>query len=655
MASQLQTGSVDLPIPVHSDGLSYHHPLLSLRLFHVLWFGLLTAVGAFWAYYRVFSGFSRYDDEGSLMASTKQFIQGQRLYDEIFSPYGPVYYFYEKLLHKLTATPVTHDVVRLSGLIPWMLTSLICAWIVLRLTDSLLLATLTDLITVLTLALFANEPGHPQEICMLMLVLLAASGVLVAQGQRTLGYVLMGALPAALLLVKVNLGIFAILAVALTLTLHTRLTFFSRLFSVLSFAAAFVLPYLLMQHKFADSSARVYCALVTAAVGAIGLVAFRANRSNIVAGAEFRVAVFSFLLMLGAILGTLLAQGSTWGATLYCLVLLHLHTSVNGTWYIPAGLGEGWLFWALSGLVVAGGFVVLQRKHKALAELWLFPLELLYGLGVFAAQLTQDSAAFAFALPFCWLALYPSDQTGRSRLSLQRTLLCVITTIQALYAFPIAGSQAAFIRILFIVVAAVSIGDFLRWRRAHHALSQFDERMLRAFASIVAIGAVIGFASLARAQRRHYQALPALNLAGAKRIHLPAEQANTYRWLTRNIQSYCDTVVGLPELPSLNFWTGLVPPGGLNIDGWVLVLSDAQQNNIESALAAHARACAVYNPDIVSFWNPRGDDLSGLPLVRYIHSNFKVAGSFNNYFFLVRNQRDLAGIAESVVDSGAAP
>src|SRR5450432_2698268 len=91
----------------------------------------------------MFTGFSPYDDEGSLMLSVKQYLGGMRLYEEVFSVYGPVYYFYNAVVRTLTSTPVTHDVTRISSLFPWLSCTLLSAWITLRLTKSLLLAAIT--------------------------------------------------------------------------------------------------------------------------------------------------------------------------------------------------------------------------------------------------------------------------------------------------------------------------------------------------------------------------------------------------------------------------------------------------------------------------------------------------------------------------------
>ena len=118
------------------------------RLCIALWFLVLSALAGIAAYYWMFTGFSVWDDEGTLLLTVRQFLGGMKLYDQI-KGYGPVYYFYNWILRAASGTPTTHDIVRMSSLIPWLLTALVCAWIVLRLTRSLLLASFTHLLTFL--------------------------------------------------------------------------------------------------------------------------------------------------------------------------------------------------------------------------------------------------------------------------------------------------------------------------------------------------------------------------------------------------------------------------------------------------------------------------------------------------------------------------
>jgi hypothetical protein len=614
-------------------------------LLRLLWFGLLTFFSGIWAYYRIFTGFSFYDDEGSMMASVKQYLDGLKLYDQFWSGYGPVYYFYNWLLRTSTGTPVTHDVVRISSLLPWLATPLVCAWIVLRVTDSLVLATLAHLLTLYSLVFFAFEPGHPQELCILLLVCFVASGTLIGQRRHWLGTILLGALPAALLLIKVNIGIFAILAAGLSLSFHARENRLSKTLGTCFVAASLFLPFALMRHQLADTQALVYCVLVIASVAALSMVLFRGDKTISITFRDFGIVVISFVLTFFVIVLVTIAQGSSLHGMLDRLVLQHLKVSVGGLWYAPVSLTAKWLCWAFSGMAAAGWVAFSRKNSGSWSSKCLFPIKLLYGLGVIAALfLVNASQLFAFATPFCWLVLYPLPENGVSRLVFPRTLLCTTAVLQTLYAYPVAGSQIVFIRILLMVVGVICVDDFWLWFAAEYDFGFRQHWLLRIAGSVALFYLLFGYAHMAYVQRKSYNSLPALNLAGASRIHLSDRQARDYQWLTRSSVSYCDILIGLPNIPSLNFWAGLDPPGRLNVDAWMMVLSDKEQLDIELELSKHPNACAIYNPEILGFWNRNGRDMSGLPLVRYIHDEFKPVGTMDNFVFLVRNERDLSKI-----------
>src|SRR6266542_1683370 len=101
---------------------------------------ILAALICIAAYFTMLTRFSFWDDEGALMLPVKQYLEGMRIYQDIFSIYGPIYFFYNVILRSVTGTPVTHDVTRASSVLPWLAVSLLCAWIVWRLTRSIVFA-----------------------------------------------------------------------------------------------------------------------------------------------------------------------------------------------------------------------------------------------------------------------------------------------------------------------------------------------------------------------------------------------------------------------------------------------------------------------------------------------------------------------------------
>jgi hypothetical protein len=614
-----------------------------LRRHHtILWLVLLTLLGAVLGYYRLFTGFSDWDDEGSLMMSVKQYLQGYTLYADMPSGYGPVYYFYNSAVRTLSGTAVTHNATRFGAILPLLMTCLICAWYIFQFTRSLVLASAVHISTFLLLGFFGYEPGHPQELCILLLVSFIAAGQLVSSRRwHSLGISLLGIIAAALCLVKVNIGVFMVLAAALAFLFHLPDGRLTRAATVIAAAAAISLPFILMKSRLDDFRTQAFCVVVAASIISVMLRLIALPRIESIRARDCWIAIGSFAAFFAGTLLYLETRGIGLFAILDSLVLSNLRLSVlSRVWYVPPPLARLWIQWAIVGTATA---LVLNRletdEHVAHESVsWvLFPLKLLFGAAT--AALGFFRITLGFAPPFAWLALTPPSGEARASQSFPRTLLCSAGILQTLYAYPAAGSQREFIKIPLLLIAALCVADGASGLSFRTRLSP---RTLKWAMAVLLIAVPVSYLALIHRSQQTYNALPSLALRGAERIHVEAEEARQYQWLTNNIENYCDVMFGLPNIPSLHFWTARDPVTTLIWDGWILNATAEQQNAVQSALAKHRDACIVYNPDLVAFWNRTGDlDVEALPLVRYIRSEFKTLAETNHYSLLIRNDRPL--------------
>ena len=82
------------------------------------------------------------------------------------------------------------------------------------------------------------------------------------------------------------------------------------------------------------------------------------------------------------------------------------------------------------------------------------------------------------------------------------------------------------------------------------------------------------------------------------------------------------------------------PTTELEMNFWMLGLSAQEQARIVQALAAHPRACVVYNPAILALWNSGGQmDFESLPLVQYIQQGFRPIAASGEYRLLIHKER----------------
>jgi hypothetical protein len=614
-----------------------------------VWFAILTVPAAVAAYYRIFSGIAEWDDEGTMMMTVRQYLTGARLYEEIYSGYGPVYYFYNWLVRSVTGTVLNHNTVRITSAAVVVVCSLVCAWMVLRLTQSLAAASVTHLLVFRVLAFFGNEPGHPQELCMLLLLGLTGSGIFAAKPRtRWLAMAAAGSLAAALTLIKVNIGIFAILAVAVTVLFQAPPGWFSRPAEYAAGAAALLLPFALMRAHLNDPAAQAYCFVITASIAGVLAGAAGFAQAGTLSFRECLAAAAGFAATFVLVLLVLVWQGVPMPATLNMLVLDHVRINVSqGFWYRAVELGRIWMAWAMAGMGTAMLVTRAVRSGEQSVYRLLPPFQVLFGASGLLIALAVPGLLLGFVTPFCWLLLYPQADAP-PRQAYARLLLCFAAVLQTLYAYPIAGSQTYFLRVLPVLAAAISLFDGLHSFPQPATVAAMVRRFARPATAATLATVALAYPLLAYRAKQAYGALTPLGMPGAERIHVEKKEAEDYQWLVASLRQDCDTFVGLPGIPSLYFWTGKPlpgfvhrPPGPLNFDNWMYTFSSAQQQAIVDDFSRHPNACAVYHPSGVDFWNKGKLDVRGWPLANYILTHFKTIGQTGDYQFMIRNERQL--------------
>jgi hypothetical protein len=634
----------------------------------VIYLFLTSCLAAVAAYYAMFSWVvSFWDDEGTMIWRVKQYSAGFKLYDQIYSSYGPVYYLYNGLIHSISGVEVTYDSTRMIALVSWVVCALFAALILFWFTQSLSLAAVAQFLIFGNLSFFGNEPGHPEELCMFLLLALMASGFLVKRpAWRMIAMILIGVIAAAISMTKVNLGIFAILAIGFAILFQLPSTVFSRASRIAAVAAALILPVTLMKSHLDHLWTQVFCFEVTASIATLLPGLIYTSRSSSVRRQDCWAVILSFMATIGLIWLATLTKGVSSYGMFNSLVMANFQANVlSRSWYAPLEMSPLWVPWAVGGMVAALWFNRAIKRDPRKAYLLLCRFKLIFGsLVLFLATVRTTNPGYTvtvltlmpgFVPPFCWLLLYPPSPDSKPS-GFPRILLSATAIFQTLVAHPIGGSQAFFTRILLILVGALLVGDFFAAPESSSTKSSIELRpAMQAAALTILLMLPLKYVMLANQDRQTYKSRPPLTLAGAKRIHLPETQTRAYQWLAQNIRENCDLLMGLPGFLSLNLWSGAAAPAWASAGGdWMDGLNSQQQSEMVSTLSMHANACIVYSPRLVAV-TPGPPDLDTLPLARYMFENFKPAGSVNialtssevtglrrvRYYLMVRKDRDL--------------
>ncbi len=605
------------------------------------------------AYFAIFSEFAPYDDEGTLLVTVKAFANGGTLYRDIWSVYGPFYYELFGGLFSLTGQAVTTDASRTIVIVVWVATSLLFGLAAQRLTGRLALGVTGMIAAFSTLTVLANEPMHPQGLCVL---LLGAFALLVASGPT--GRVVWtggagGALLAALILTKVNLGIFAVAAVVVAAAITVEPLHRREWLRWLLVAAFLALPLFVLDRDLRLSWVREFLLLEVLAATAV-LVASRpvwpARGEG--DGGTLRwvlAAAGGFVLALVAILAVILLTGPSPADVYEGMVTdaLGIRDILEGAFPFPPGSA---LDWAIAAVAAAALASRLRLAGGNKPSIWPGLLRAGAGLVILLSVAhivpvaLNPAAGNPVVVPMllAWVAAIPPAGVREPPYKrFLRILLPMLAIAETLQVYPVPGSQLGIAAVSFVPVGALCLADAavdLRvWSKAKGAaaLRNFGATVGVLTVAVPAMFALNAIVLPGASNAILYGEQTKLALPGAELMRLPTSSVETYTELVDLLHQHrCSTFVGYPNVNSLYLWSGLEAPAPQIPNAWMYGTNNSQQQRMVDELRASPRPCLIKNEELAAPY------LHGLPpphtpLVDYVLNDFRPAAKVGPFEFML--------------------
>lgn len=540
-----------------------------------------------------------YDDEGYVMMTLKSFSERHPLYEETYTQYGPSFYLLTSPLHSVLGLPLTHHAVRLKTALIWTIAVLLTMGIMLKLSGNRLLSLATGCMVAIHLGRLALEPGHPQEISLLMSML----GLWLLCNSSPRRWWMAGCCAAICGMCKLNVGFVMTTSLLLAACIAIPDIKYVRraiVFAVWAFASL-VVGATMLKANF-GSGGIVYPIVMLASWLAVALFVARKRQTAFLIP---KLRGFSPLI-------------STLASGLIVTLLIALWARFNGT------------SWSMLAWGIAG-------QHHAHAKYFFHPIPLsaftVFGaLAVAASYRNQFSLGIAGMICFAiaiakaagnamlplnyncqegaeWLAIIgPSFAPGlllfRIRMTRGRVMLAGLTALGPWIAYPIAGTQLMLGALPGWLTIGVVVSDSLQAItvavKSKSRTATVNVIDWTPYARILLVGAfVAGFAS-SMASTKNWISGTSLGLRGSAWIHVAPNEAATEQLLVREIleSGASHLVFDGHTVNRFYFWTGLKPLTNGNATLWPFMLSSNELAKLRESVKRSQSLCVVVPSDV---------------------------------------------------------
>jgi hypothetical protein len=604
-----------------------------------LWCGLGATLG--WVgFLLINTTLMPYDDEGFLLISLRNYLAGLRLYDEVFSQYGPWPYVYHQLVTTLLGgATLTHTLGRALTLLHWVATALLCGAITWQLTRRHLAAAAATVFVFSLTWQMVSEPSHPgSHLC--VLVALAAWGLarLPESPRPRRIAVALGVLAGLALLTKINVGLLLSAGIGCFALRYSAWPERWRWLAWLGAVGLLAVPWVLLGGHLGTGWVQAFAVLFTlSALGILGVT----SPQIVAARGEFRpwlVALAATILAIALTCAVVMARGTTLGALVQTVLLNPLRMParfmVGLEWYPPV------VPVALASVAIAGLAVWDLRRDGRLRPLTFWSVAVFRAgtLLMFWRHLPDwptHFGAFAFGgycLPLLPVFVIPLAATPEPSRRLAAAGVALVALLQVLHVFPVAGSQigwATFLCVPLLVAGTWDLGAALA------ALPAPVGRWLaRAGAGAMAIAALSLVVLLGRTGWDRYTTSRPLDLPGAESIRVDGRTWQTLHVLNLNASIHADLLFTRQGMYSHNLWSGVPTPTAQNATHWFWLLDDAQQQAIIGRLAGTERTAFINSVALDRFLVEKQVPVAG-PLQDFVEGHYRLLFAHGGYHFNV--------------------
>ena len=542
------------------------------------------------------------------------------------------------------------DTSRSIVIVLWIATSFLYGIAVQRLTQRLTLGAAAMVTAFAALVVLANEPMHAQVLCVLLLGTLTVLAVFEPGRRHGLHGAAAGAVAAALVLTKLNLGTYAV-AAALLAAVLTLDPLRARSWIRWPVVVAVVgLGMVVAVRDLNQEWVRNIVALKMLAMTAVVVVSWRVTSGGREEGlARWLLgAAIGFGIALVAMIAAILLTGPSLADVYGGMVTEALRVrEVNPT---PLPMPNAALDWGIAALAAAVLGMRLRRPAADPPGVWSGGLRILAGIVIWLCISRVTPIAFtpsaqnplALPLVLAWIAAFAPNGVVESQFKhFVRVFLPALAVAEALQVYPVAGSQMYIAALTFVPVGGLCIADGLNvlqaWsaERGREGLERFGAIALVA---LIALVADLGLNSIVRPgidSVHDYRQNHALPFPGATDLHLPEVQVQQYtRWSMASTKTAAPTFIGYPNINSFYLWSGIEPPLPYAPGAWLLALDNERQQRIVDELRASTRPCVVRSEGRAALWLS-GREVPQRPLVRYISANFKPVETVSEFELLL--------------------